>query len=166
MFDHHWASKWWSKPSFMASCFRKALNKCPWQCQDQPQTQDHNLSLNLWRLQKDTCSIAITETLCLRGAFYHSSLSPSFYSNVLRTDECLILLKQSVDCNQVSVEKMSLSQMVRILLNREEEKKERFKEETAEIYTTVLKFKSLILYRLISQSIMRKKAFQWWRILI
>lgn len=56
--------------------------------------------------------------------------------------------------------------MVRILLNREEEKKERFKEETAEIYTTVLKFKSLILYRLISQSIMRKKAFQWWRILI
>lgn len=36
--------------------------------------------------------------------------------------------------------------MVRILLNREEEKKERLKEEMAEIYTTVQKFKSLILY--------------------
>lgn len=70
------------------------------------------------------CSITITQTLYLRGAFYHSSLCPSVYSNVLCTDECLILLKQSDDCNQVSVEKMSPSLMLRILLKRGKEEEE------------------------------------------
>jgi len=70
------------------------------------------------------CSIKITETLCLRGAFYHPSLCPSVYSYVLCTHECLRLLKQSDDCNQVSVEKTSPSLMLRILLKRGEEEAE------------------------------------------